>query len=191
MQPIVGTLAAPAALDELVEGFLAARVQETAFWLPGRELPGDFRDLLDHHDHMTRRLGEYWGAPMTLEVLQVRRRGEDYRRMILLRPRGSDRVVEVGIARVWLAHIPPAAREEVDSQRAPLGEIFERHALLREVEPRAFARFLPDSPIVEYFGSEAPDDAYGRIATIACGGRPAVELLEVVRARESGGPGAT
>lgn len=190
MQQIVTTLDAPAALAELVEGFPDGLARGMIAWPRAAELPGDYRAMLDHHDHMTRRLGEYWGAPMTLEVLQVRRRGEDYRRMILLRPRGSDRVVEFGIARVWLAHVPPAAREEIVTQRAPLGEIFERHALLRQVEPRAFARFAADSPIVQYFRPQAPDEACGRIATIACDGRPAVELLEVVRARESGGPGA-
>ena len=99
-------------------------------------LPPTFRTLLDHREHMTTTLETFYGEPVNLRVLHSRRNENEYRRQILLTLRDSGTVVEFGIARLDFAYIPPAAREEILAQEAPLGDILIRHDILRDIEPK-------------------------------------------------------
>lgn len=76
-------------------------------------MPEVYRTLLVHHGYMTTALESHYGAPVDLRVLHSEHREESYRRMILLTLRGTDRVVEFGVARWNLAVISEQAREEI------------------------------------------------------------------------------
>lgn len=143
-------------------------------------LPPTFRTLLDHREHMTTTLETFYGEPVDLRVLQCHHDGNKYHRQILLTLRETGTVVEFGIARLDFAYIPPAAREEILAQEAPLGDILIRHEILRDIEPKWF--FLVDGccPWRRYFDNRADKPAYGRLGVICCYGGPAIEMLEVV-----------
>ncbi len=143
-------------------------------------LPPMFRTLLDHRDHMTTTLETFYGEPVNLRVLQCRRAENEYHRQILLTLRGSGTVVEFGIARLDFAYIPPAAREEILAQEAPLGDILIRHEVLRDIEPKWFFQVDGECPWRGYFNDRADRPAYGRLGVICCNGGPAIEMLEVV-----------
>lgn len=143
-------------------------------------LPPTFRTLLDHREHMTTTLETFYGEPVNLRVLRCRRNGNEYHRQILLTLRDSGTVVEFGIARLDFAYIPPAAREEILAQEAPLGDILIRHQVLRDIEPKWFFQVDGECPWRRYFDDRADSPAYGRLGVICCNGGPAIEMLEVV-----------
>lgn len=143
-------------------------------------LPPTFRTLLDHREHMTTTLETFYGEPVNLRVLHCRRNENEYRRQILLTLRDSGTVVEFGIARLDFAYIPPAAREEILAQEAPLGDILIRHQVLRDIEPKWFFQVDGECPWRRYFDDCADSPAYGRLGVICCNGGPAIEMLEVV-----------
>jgi chorismate-pyruvate lyase len=161
---------------EVEEGQVVARP------IRKEDLPEECRGLLVHEEHMTARLRAYHGAPVELRVLREQRTGDVYRRLILLVLQGTLRVVEVGICRVRLHHLPGGAAAEVLERRRPLGDILIRHEVLRRVEPRSYWRFPADHGLSRLFGGEGA--AHGRIGVIHCNGDEAVEVLEVVRPEE-------
>src|SRR5438046_1495412 len=115
---------ARAALVELCRGLLdQVDVLQGCRAIEPDEMPEPFGDLLVHHDHMTTRLGDYYARPVELEVLKSEMSGEAYQRLIVLRPRGQDRVVEVGLVRIDLGCTTPLVRDMIVEGKRPLGEI--------------------------------------------------------------------
>jgi len=144
------------------------------------DLPETFRLLLAHHGHMTTRLEAFYGCPVDLQVMEEEWEGDLYRRKILLRLSETDQVVEFGIVRIDLQHLPPPPRDEILARQRPLGEILIRHKVLRRIDPRWYLRFPVHCGILSCFGPARRGDAYGRVGTIYCQDEPAIELLEVV-----------
>lgn len=178
-KPIDDTLAE---LEKLGRGFFDAGVISRGASAVGPEgLPESARKLLVHHDHMTVTLESAAGCPMELSVLREHQAGDDYARMIVLRPRGSNRVVEFGILRLDLRAVSPEVRRDVLAKTAPLGNILMRHNVLRSVEPRGYFQFDEISPVTQSFGDSHLVETFGRIATLFYEGRCAIQLLEVVR----------
>jgi hypothetical protein len=171
-----------AALSGLARGFfdLAAMARGACVLAP-ESLPESARRLLVHHDHMTVTLESAAGCPMELFVLREHQEGDDYARLILLKPRGLDHVVEFGILRLDLRAASPEVRRDVLAKTAPLGNILIRHNVLRKVEPRGYFRFDATSPVTGSFSDSTLAETFGRIATISYEGRRAIRLLEVVR----------
>jgi chorismate-pyruvate lyase len=145
------------------------------------ELPPMSRRLLVHEDHMTVRLEQVYGCPVSLHVLQVLQEGDEYARRILLRRSDTQRVVEFGIVRVRMGSMPPAVRDEIVARQTPLGDVLIRHGVLRRIEVLAYYHFASESPTAAYFETPPPTGVYGRVGVIHCNGDPAIELLEVVR----------
>ena len=168
------------ALADLCDGFLPRDD-----WTVGVEpvepdfMPDPFCSLLLHHDHMTTRLGQHYGSPVELRVLQSQQTEDEYNRLIVLNPRGSKQIVEVGVVRINLPEVPSAARSEVLAMEKPLGEILITHKVLRRIDPRWYYRFLPTSPLSQHFGTMHAA-TYGRWGVIYCDHRPAIRLLEIV-----------
>jgi hypothetical protein len=121
---------------------------------------------------------------MDLEVLEHHLEDDFYTRKILLRPQGTDQVVEVGIVRLNFRFMSREVREEILARHTPLGAILIRHKVLRKVQPRWFLKFPPSAPLLEAAGVAFPGVSYGRIGTIDCNGEPAIEVLEVVSGLE-------
>lgn len=144
------------------------------------DLPQPYRSLLAHHGHMTEVLTARHGAPLRVLPYRIRREGDMYGRRLDLFAEGDDQPVMTGIMIFNLALVGGSVRDEITAATTPLGEILIRHRILRRVVADAFLRFDHDDPLVARFG-RVDQPAYGRLATIDCDQRPAVDLLEILR----------
>lgn len=144
------------------------------------EVPEPSRSLLDHCSHMTVAMERHHGCPVELRVVAERPADGDsrYAREILLaRPDGH--VVQHGIVRIDLTAVDPAAAAAIRARSAPLGRILIETGRLCEVHDVRLLCITPGPDLVRLMGVDAAA-AYGRVARIDVGGRPAIELLEIV-----------
>jgi len=144
-------------------------------------VPLPYRSLLAHSGHMTQVLERHHGGTLSVHPYRIRREADIYGRRIDLRVGDQSSPVMTGIMIFNLALVGETVREEILRGDSPLGEILIRHRILRQVVPDAFLEFDPRDPLVGRFALSAPRPAYGRLATIDCDRRPAVDLLEIVR----------
>jgi len=146
------------------------------------DIPHPIDELLVHHEHMTEALRRRYGRPVELTVLDEHLDRDFYTRKVSLAPAGGDNVVEWGIARLELRYMSDDVRAEILAKQSPLGEILIRHNVLRRIKPRWFMRFPARGPMLSFFGDAGDRPLYGRIGTIYCDEKPAIELLEIVTA---------
>lgn len=171
----------PAKVVRLMLAFFGDSEVPLAQAMAAAELPEPARRLLAHSGHMTEVLTRHHGGALTVKPYRIRREGEVYGRRLDLFADGVDGPVMTGIMIFNLALVAAGVRDEILRAQTPLGEILIRHRILRRVSPDAFLRFAAADPLVARFGTAAPRPAYGRLATIDCDQRPAVDLLEIVR----------
>jgi chorismate-pyruvate lyase len=88
--------------------------------------------------------------------------------------------VQFGIVRLDFDAVSPAVREEIKSERTPLGRVLINHNVLREVELKQIYRIACGPELSRHFNVPEGSEVYGRTALIYCDGEPAVELLEIV-----------
>jgi hypothetical protein len=174
---------AEAALFDLCLPFAPADFVPECTLVQPDEIPFPQDQLLVHHQHMTVVLEKHHGAPVEVHVLEEHLDGDIYTRKIYLTPRGSDKVVEWGIAKLDFQYMAPEVRDEILAKRLPLGAVLIKHDVLRRVKPRWFLRFPEGGPVVGLFREKAcgsEEAAYGRIGTIYCNEEPAIEVIEIV-----------
>lgn len=171
---------AEAALASLLGPMAPQPFAPTCMVVQPDEIPFPQDSLLVHHEHMTVVLQKHHGRPVTVEVLAEHFDGDYYTRKICLRPEGSDTVVEWGVVRLDMRLIPPAARDEILAKQLPLGAVLIKHNVLRRIKPRWFLHFPADGAVLRMFGAVETHPLYGRVGTIFCNGKPAIELLEIV-----------
>ena len=158
-------------------------------------VPEPQRRLLAHESHMTVTLEAHHGGAVEVVVLDRYARDGRYARKILLRcarsgdgagaPERSDAVVMFGIVLIDFRFTTEAARREILSEETPVGHVLIRHNRLRRISTHCLLEIEPDDEIRRHFSLGDPVDCkgspvHGRLATIFCDERPAVELLEVV-----------
>ncbi|MCY3969737.1 MAG: hypothetical protein OXG74_07375 [Acidobacteria bacterium] len=161
--------------------------------VPARAVPQPQRSLLAHESHMTVTLEAHHRGPVEVVVLDRVLHGDHYARRILLRRpanaggtfgRDGAVVVQFGIMLFNLRFATDEARPDILSENVPLGHILIRHRQLRRISTHSLLEIEPDAEMRRHFGIvEAGGEArrvYGRLATIFCDERPAVELLEVL-----------
>ena len=141
-------------------------------------LPADARGLLAHHSHMTVAMERFHASPVDVEVLDRRTDGKHYSRKIRLRTQRGGRVVQFGIVRLNLDYLAPDVREEVVSERTPLGRVLINHGVLMQVRLTALWRIEPGPDLCRSFELAEPTVIYGRTAMIDFETSPAIELLE-------------
>src|SRR5262249_11524595 len=105
--------------------------------------------------------------------------GDIYSRKILLERSDSAQVVQFGIVRFDLSVVLPAVREEILSERTPLGRILINYNVLRHIDLGAILHIRAAPGFALRTGCNEGQTTYGRLATIFCNRRPAVDLLEV------------
>lgn len=159
--------------------------------VPSADVPAAFRDLLDHHSHMTVAMERFHGAPLAVRVLAVR---HDVpcgyaREILLLGPQGD--VVLYGIVRIDLAAVHPATAAEIRAAKTPLGRVLIDAGVLRDVHDVSLLEIVPGRRLTELFvgphgRAGSPAMTFGRVAAIDLDGRPAVELLEIVAPQHAG-----
>ncbi|MEO0531153.1 MAG: hypothetical protein AAF266_11360 [Planctomycetota bacterium] len=145
------------------------------------DLPAEYATLLAHSGHMTITLEAWHESLVDVHVEGEVFAGDTYARHSLLTRRTDGRVVQSGIMRIDLTGLPEQVRTAIELGECPLGRILIRSNLLREVEPLALWRIASGTLLAEELATEPAEVIYGRTARILVEGRPAVELLEIVR----------
>ncbi len=147
--------------------------------VPSTLTPQPYKRLLVHNHHMTVTMEDYHGAPVAVRVLERKQDGDIYSRKILLLKEGTDQVVQFGIVRFDLSYVTPAVRDEILAAQTPLGRILIQHNVLRHIDLGAVLRLQVGPELADYFRCEPDTWTYGRLATIFCNLKPAVDLLEI------------
>lgn len=143
-------------------------------------VPGPYQELLVHENHMTVTVERYHGGPVDVDVLATHTTGHHYARKILLRRHSDRKVVQFGIMRLNFRHVSEEVRQEVESQRTPLGRVLIQHNVLREIRLLQLWQVEMGPDLQMLFGLPEQQWTYGRTALIDVDGEPAVELLEIV-----------
>jgi hypothetical protein len=143
------------------------------------ELPPDYRSLLAHNDHMTVALEAYHNSLVDVRALADWRDDVSYARASVLSRRTDGAIVQFGIMRIWLADLPPAAKDEITSKRSPLGRVLIRHNLLRDVELITLWQIAAGPALREHLQLGDDKLIFGRSAQILVDERPTVQLLEI------------
>jgi hypothetical protein len=156
-----------------------AELFERAEHVPAALTPEPYKRLLVHDHHMTVTMEEFHQAPVLVKVLDRKLDGNIYSRKILLERQSDNRVVQFGIVRFDLAVVLPAVRDEIVSEKTPLGRILINYNVLRHIDLGAILKMSAGAGLAPLFGCRPGATTYGRLATIFCNQRPAVDLLEV------------
>ena len=70
-------------------------------------------------------------------------------------------------------------RSEILSEKTPLGRILINYNVLRHIDLGAILQITAGPGLARLCGCSPGQTTYGRLATIFCNQRPAVDLLEV------------
>lgn len=152
---------------------------ERAEHIPSALTPEPYKRLLVHEHHMTVTMEEFHRTPVVVRVLDRMLEGDIYSRKIVLERSDDSRVVQFGIVRFDLGVVLPAVRDEILSERTPLGRILINYNVLRHIDLGAIMQTTVGPGLSHLFACRMGTTTYGRLATIFCNQRPAVDLLEV------------
>src|SRR5690606_372958 len=139
-----------------------------------------YKSMLVHDRHMTVTMEKYHGCSVDVHVLD-RTTDEHgiYGRKIILTRQGTDIPVQFGIVRFDFQYVTDAVREEIMSETIPLGRALINHNVRRHIELGAILKVTAGPGLAEHLKMEPGQETYGRLATIFCNKRPAVDLLEI------------
>lgn len=172
-------------LDELTKLTAVFPSSEPLFqrveYIPSSTTPEPYKSLLVHEHHMTVTMEKMHGGPVTVQVLATKYVDDTYSRKITLSCAETGKVVQFGIVRFNFAYVTDAVRDEIVAGEIPLGRVLINHNVLRHIDLGAILRLETGPATAEAFQCEVGETTYGRLATIFCNGRPAVDLLEVSR----------
>lgn len=146
---------------------------------PSALIPDPYKHLLVHDQHMTVTMEAFHGAPVDVRILERRSAGDIYSRKIVLTKAGTDDVVQFGIVRFDLSYVTPAVRNEILQGETPLGRVLINHNVLRHIDLGAVLKVTLGPGLAELMNAPEGTVTYGRLATIFCNRRPAVDLLEI------------
>jgi len=149
--------------------------------LSGDEVPEPYKQLLVHKRDMTPTLKAYYKDTIEVEVLRRDQRGDFYSREVLLVLRGTRQVVEFGAIKINLILLSPPVRREILEERAPLGEILEKHEIEHSSRPKAYLQVKSDDFIGTVFKLSQPQCLYGRRNTLSDpADRAIAEIVEIL-----------
>lgn len=160
------------------------RLIQNAESLPGADMPLPYRDLLVHEQDMTSTLERFHGEPLGLRVLARQLRGEVLERRVVLVGKRSQRPVEVGAIRIYLAAFADLPRRAILDGLRPLGSILAHWAVPYLSRPQGFFRVQADAATAAALelaagGSEA--SLYGRRNELADPRGPLLaEVVEIL-----------
>lgn len=170
-------------MEDLAGQFSANLAELGRFTAQGAaDLPAVFQSLLAHDDHMTVTIEAHHESLVGLQVLAEHSTEGFYARKSVLVRQTDSSPVQLGIMRIDLSGLPQVVRQQIEAREKPLGRILIRNNLLREVELLALWRVDPGPELSGVLRVEPGGQVYARSARILVDGRPAVELLEIVRA---------
>ncbi|MEM1060971.1 MAG: hypothetical protein AAF907_18145 [Planctomycetota bacterium] len=148
--------------------------------VPAGGLPPAYKMLLAHDQHMTVTMEAFHGSPVTVDVEAEKYDDAGrYCRRITLACEQTARVVQFGVVRFDFSYVTDAVREEIVGGRTPLGRVLIRHNVLRHIDLGAILSIECGPGLASRFGCGVGTGTHGRLATIFCDGKPAVDLLEI------------
>ena len=190
----------------LIENFRPVKTLGAIRPIDPKNIPAPFSSLLVHHSHMTVAMESFHGHSVSLEVVNE---GPDlmhgktsYTREILLKSpvfndkafgvtlrhdehqkTNENRVVQYGVVRINLDHLPPDVVARIQDGSMPLGRILIEADLHREVRCVGVFEVLPGpdfGKLCLHPKEQSVPRTYGRFATISVFEQPVIELFEVV-----------
>jgi len=147
--------------------------------IPSALTPEPYKRMLVHDQHMTVTMEDFHHASVDVRVINERLDGDLYSRKILLTKTESNDVVQFGIVRFNFEYVTQAVREEILSGQIPMGRVLIDHNVLRHIDMGAILQITAGPALAEYLQMSTGNVTYGRLATIFCNKRPAVDLLEI------------
>ena len=147
--------------------------------IPRDLTPEPYQSLLVHGHHMTVTMEEFYGTSVDVCVLEQRQEGNLYCRKITLVKSGTDQVVQFGIVRFNFDFVTAEIRDEILLGQTPLGRILINYNVLRHIDLGAIVKLVAGPGLGRYLNTDQGRTTYGRMATIFCNHRPALDLLEV------------
>ncbi|MGA2496320.1 MAG: hypothetical protein ABSH20_01180 [Tepidisphaeraceae bacterium] len=180
-KPFINPATARESLDELCGEFPGYHASGDAFReAAGEEMPEPYHKLLVHKRHMTLALSEHFGVAPNLYVMSELHDGNWYSRKIFLTAGNKSDSIELGVVRMDLSCLRENVAEQILRKGQPLGAILTEHHVLRRIEPRHYLFFPKGSAVLRWFGHGNAGPFYGRLGTIHCNEKPAIEVLEIV-----------
>jgi len=151
----------------------------SAEYVAKSQVPEPYQRMLVHEHHMTITMEEYHGCSVEVQVLDRHSEGDIYCRKIVLVKAGTNEVVQFGFVRFDFQYVTDAVRDEIVSEDIPLGRVLINHNVLRQIDLGAILNITAGPGLAKSLQMKEGDVTYGRLATIFCNGRPAVDLFEV------------
>ena len=149
--------------------------------LAGEEMPEPYRGLLVHSSDMTPTLENFFGQSMRLSLLVSEQQDYSYLREVVLKSATDARPVEYGVIRIYLDHLPPAARNRVLEEQRPLGNILQTEAIPHLSWPQDFFKIQSDSHLGHVMYLSEPCMLYGRRNVLLYGSRRLLaEVIEIL-----------
>jgi len=140
----------------------------------GQSMPSAYRQLLDHHSHMTIAVESFHDSPVDVRVERTDQDPNWYAREILLVSQKSGKVVQYGIVRLRPELLQAEVWAEIEAGQTPLGQVLIRHNVFRQVERVALWKVVAGESLAHLLGINTGDITYGRTARIFCDGEPAI-----------------
>lgn len=128
---------------------------------------------------MTVAMERLHGGPVDVRILDRKQEGDIYSRKIVLVKHGTDQVVQFGIVRFDLRFVTKDVRDEIIQGETPLGRVLINHNVLRHIDLGAVLRIVAGPGLARDLQMPEGGVTYGRLATIFCNRRPAVDLREI------------
>ena len=141
--------------------------------------PEPYHRMLVHEHHMTVTMESFHDCSVDVEVVDSRFEDDLYCRKILLRKHGTEKNVQFGIVRFNFSFVTDSVREQIESEKIPLGRVLIQHNVLRHIDLGAIVKFQAGPGLSRYLDMKIGQETFGRMATIFCNGSPAVDLLEI------------
>tara|TARA_R110002020_G_scaffold175196_2_gene367089 strand:- start:846 stop:1400 length:555 start_codon:yes stop_codon:yes gene_type:complete len=152
---------------------------ESAEHVAGSTTPEPYKSMLVHEHHMTVTMENYHQSSVEVQVLDRNPDESNYGRKILLLKEGTDEVVQFGIVRFNFEYVTEEVKQEIIDENIPLGRVLITHNVLRHIDLGAILKVKCGPTLAKHFNCEVGTETYGRLATIFCNNRPAVDLLEI------------
>ncbi len=147
--------------------------------IPRDATPEPYKQLLVHEHHMTVTMESFHRTTVDVEVLDEQMDGTTYCREIVLKKTGTDEVVQFGIVRFDFRYVTQEVQDGILKGEQPLGRILSNYNLLPVIELGPILKLTAGPGLARFLSMNEGETTYGRIATIFCNHRPALDLLEV------------
>jgi hypothetical protein len=147
--------------------------------VPSSTVPEPYKSLLVHEHHMTVTMEQHHNCTVDVEVLAELLEGESYAREIILRNHATRQVVQYGLIRFDFQYVTKSVKDQILAKQTPLGRVLILHNVLRHIDLGAILELKTGPRLTDIFECPPGSKTYGRLATIFCNNKPAVDLLEI------------